>query len=83
MRGPSRLFDSLEPLIPEGFLHYILHALDEVDLPLNVLTPLLEYVQLPVHEVVLIHPILDGNHGVAVLHLQDVGFHLFLFDGRR
>ena len=83
MRGPSRLFDCLKALIPEGFLHYILHALDEVDLPLNVLTPLLEYVQLPVHEVVLIHPVLDGNHGVAVLHLQDVGFHLLVFDGRR
>lgn len=76
------MFDCLEPLIPEGFLHYIFHALNEVDLPLHVFTPLLEYVLLPVHEVVLIHPVLDGNHGVAVLLLQDVGFHLFFLDGR-
>lgn len=69
MRVSPRLFDCLESLIPEGFLHYILHALDEVDLPLNVFAPLLEYVKLPVHEVVLIHPVLNGNHGVAVLHL--------------
>jgi hypothetical protein len=69
-------------LIPEGFLHYILNALNEVDLPLHVFTPLLEYVLLPVHEVVLIHPVLDSNYGVAVLLLQDVGFHLFFFDGR-
>jgi hypothetical protein len=83
VRVSPRLFDCLEPLIAEGFLHYILHALDEVDFPLNVFAPLLEYVQLPVHEVVLIYPVLDGNHGVAVLHLQDVGFHLFFFDDRR
>ena len=83
MRVSPRLFDCLEPLIAEGFLHYILHALDEVDLPLNVFAPLLEYVQLPVHEMFFIHPVLDGNHGVAVLHLQDVGFHLFFFDDRR
>ena len=69
MRVSPRLFDCLESLIPEGFLHYILHALDEVDLPLNVFAPLLEYEKLPVHEVVLIHPVLNGNHGVAVLHL--------------
>jgi len=83
VRVSPRLFDCLESLIPEGFLHYILHALDEVDLPLNVFAPLLEYVHLPVHEVVLIHPVLDGDHGIAVLHLQDVGFHLFFFNGRR
>lgn len=83
MRSPRRLFDSLEPLIPEGFLHNIFHALNEVDLPLNVFAPLLEYVLLPVHVVVLIHPVLDGNHGVAVLLLQDVRFHLFFLDGRR
>lgn len=82
MRGPPRLLNCLEPLIPEGFLHYIFHALNEVDLSLNVFTPLLEYVLLPVHEVVLIHPVIYGNHGVAVLLLQDVGFYLFFFDGR-
>ena len=47
----------------------MLHAFDEEDFPLNVFAPLLEYVHLPVHEVVLIHPVLDGNDGVAVLHL--------------
>ena len=49
-------------------MHHIFNACDEENLPLDVFTPLLEYVLLPVHEVVLINPVLNRKDDIAVLN---------------
>lgn len=69
----------LKSSIPERLLQDILNAVDKVDLPLDMFTPLLEYETFPCHVVVLIDTLHYQLYDILVLganHSLLIGFRI-------
>lgn len=74
------MLDCLKTIIQKGLCQHILHAIYEVDLSSNVISPLLQYIPLAARREVLMDPLSDEIDSLRVPLSEFGGTRIFLLN---